>query len=496
MGYTLSQIVTSVAIVALLLTLLIGFGFKKHRSWVMSYLQNFCGVFFLFSGWVKAVDPMGLGFKMADYFAAFDTTFSETWFSFITPLFTFLSNIKFSFSTSMIVFELILGVMLIVGSRSKFVIWAFWGMVAFFTLLTGYTFLTGYVPSDVNFFSFSQWGEFKDSNMQVTDCGCFGDFLKLKPYTSFLKDVALMFPATLFLFRHKDMHQLFSPGLRTGLGVLTGGAALVYCLSNFIWDIPHADFRPFKRGVNVHTQKQIELDAIAAVPIIAYELKSKASGEVTTIPYDQYIKDFKKYPKEEYEFEQVLGEPTLEPTKIMEYAINDLEGYEVTEELLTDEKPSVMIVSYEMKAKGKPAMRMVKDTLISVDTVLTEDGTTQYVQNIDDIISREEKYTDYEWEPHFFEKYAEIIKPFADDAAAAGYDVYAVIGGGDKKMLDQFKQDTGLNIDFYSADAILLKTIVRSNPGPVLWQNGTILDKWHVSKLPDFATVKVKHGLE
>ena len=73
--------------------------------------------------------------------------------------------------------------------------------------------------------------------------------------------------------------------------------------------------------------------------------------------------------------------------------------------------------------------------------------------------------------------------------------MYAVAGGADKNMLDQLKRDAGLNIDFYTADAILLKTIVRSNPGTVLWKNGVILDKWHVNKLPDFAAVKMKHSL-
>jgi len=332
--------------------------------------------------------------------------------------------------------------------------------------------------------------------MQVTDCGCFGDFLKLKPFTSFLKDVGLLFPAFYFLFRHKDMHQLFTGGIRFGLGITALIVGLILCLSNFVWDIPNRDFRPFKKGVNVHVQKQTELDAIAAVPIIAYELKSKASGEVTRIPYDQYIKEFKKYPKEEYEFEQVLGEPTLEPTKIMEYSINNLDEQEITDELLTDEKPSIMFVSYEVKAKGKQAVRTVKDTLMSLDTVYNDAGVASLVQKIDDIVTREEKYTDYEWDPDFFENYANVIKPFSDAAMAAGYHVYSVVGGADKNMLDQLKYDAGLNIDFYTADAILLKTIVRSNPGTVLWQNGEILGKWHVKKLPDFGIVKTQYSLK
>ncbi len=493
---TLTKILIYVAIAALLLTLIVGFGFKKHKSWFMTYLQNYCGAFFLFSGWVKAVDPMGLAFKMADYFAAFETTFSETWMSFITPIFPALSSIKFGFATSMIVFELILGVMLILGSRSKFTIWSFWILVAFFTVLTGYTYLTGYVPSGSNFFSFGEWGGFKESNMQVTDCGCFGDYLKLKPFTSFMKDVGLMFPAFYFLFRHKDMHQLFTSGVRFGLGVTTLVVALVLCLSNYVWDIPNRDFRPFKKGVNVAETKEAELDAMAAVPIIAYDLKSKATGEVTSIPYAQYLKDFKKYPKEDYEFEQVLGVSTLEPTKISEYAISNLDGDEITDELLHDEKPSIMLVSYIVKGKGKKAMRTVKDTIVALDTIQSGTGPEMIVERIEDVVSREEEYTDYDWDPDFFSDYSDVIRPFTDAAMADGFKVYSVCGGADKNMLDQLKHDAGLNFEFYTADDILLKTIVRSNPGTVLWKNGVILDKWHIDKLPDYETVKSAHNLK
>lgn len=484
------------AIAAFLLTLVVGFGFKRQRNWFMTYVQNYCGAFFLFSGWVKAVDPMGTAFKMADYFAAFETTFSETWFSFITPIFPLFTSVKFGFSVAMIVYEIVLGIMLILGSKSKFTVWAFGLLVAFFTVLTGFTYLTGYVPSGTNFFSFGDWGAFKDSNMQVTDCGCFGDFLKLKPFTSFMKDVALMFPALYFIFRHKDMHQLFTPGIRLGLGISTLVLSLVLCLSNFVWDIPNRDFRPFKKGVNVAEVKEAELDAMAAVPIIAYELKSKASGEVTTIPYNQYLKEFKKYPKEEYEFEQVLGESTLEPTKISEYAIEEIGGSEVTHDLLHNEKPSLMFVSYIMKGYGKSATRTVKDTLISLDTIQTPTGGMEIVQTIDDIKSREEEYTVYEWDPDFFTDYADVIRPFADAAMADGYHVYAVGGGADQNMVNQLKRDAGLNFEFYTADDILLKTIVRSNPGTVLWKNGVILDKWHVDKLPDYEAVKSAHNLK
>ena len=102
--------------------------------------------------------------------------------------------------------------MLLLGHRTKLTSWAF--------LLAG-SFLYGidrfYIPDRVCskrrklLLIFLQWGPYTETNMRVTDCGCFGDFIKLVPKISFFKDLVLLVPAFYFVFRHKDMHQLFTP---------------------------------------------------------------------------------------------------------------------------------------------------------------------------------------------------------------------------------------------------------------------------------------------
>ena len=139
----------------------------------------------------------------------------------------------------MIVFEIALGLMLLLGHKPKFTSWAFLILVLFFTFLTGFTYLTGYVSDGVNFFSFSDWGAYKDTNMKVTDCGCFGDFIKLKPKTSFLKDVFLLIPGFYFLFKPSHMHQLFSRNIRNILVVLTVVGITFYCFSNYAVSYTH-----------------------------------------------------------------------------------------------------------------------------------------------------------------------------------------------------------------------------------------------------------------
>ncbi|MEL6926787.1 MAG: MauE/DoxX family redox-associated membrane protein, partial [Bacteroidota bacterium] len=265
---TLNTLIFAVGGVAAVLTLLVGFVFKSKKNWLISFLQNYTGALFIFSGWVKAIDPLGTAYKMEQYFAEFEATFSETLFSFLAPMFPFLAGFAIYFSVFTIVFEIVLGVMLLVGSKPKFTSWAFFLLVAFFTFLTGFTYLTGYVPQGVNFFSFSEWGDYVETNMKVTDCGCFGDFLKLKPKVSFIKDLALMVPAILFLFKHRDMHQLWTSKARTGIVLATLAGVSLFSFSNFAWDLPGTDFRPFKNGVNIAQQLQAEQEAAENVEII------------------------------------------------------------------------------------------------------------------------------------------------------------------------------------------------------------------------------------
>ena len=211
MNLTLGKLSIYIAIAAIILTVVIVLGTKKSKAWWMSYLQNFTGLLFIFSGFVKAIDPLGTAYKMEQYFAEFETTFQATSASFLAPLFPWLSEYSIGFSVFMIVLEIILGIMLVVGSRPKLTAWLFLLMILFFAFLTGFTYLTAYVPSGVNFFDFAQWGPYKETNMRVTDCGCVGDFLKLVPRVSFFKYLVLLVPAILFVLQSKLMHQFFPP---------------------------------------------------------------------------------------------------------------------------------------------------------------------------------------------------------------------------------------------------------------------------------------------
>jgi len=449
---TLTTLLIRITIAAIILTALTGFVFKKQKNWLITFLQHFCGSLFLFSGWVKAVDPLGTAYKITDYFGEFESTFGGSAMSFLAPIFPLLSKYAVHLSVGMIVLEIVLGLMLIMGSKVKFAAWAFLLLNLFFTFLTGFTYLTGYVPEGVNFFDFGNWGDYKVTNMKVTDCGCFGDFLKLEPKVSFLKDLALLVPAFFFVFRSKSMHNLVGSKLSTGiLGVSTIGL-LAYCFSNYVWDIPHADFRPFKVEADIRTQRTAELEAQANVQITDWVLQNKATKEELILPNATYMKQFQNYPKTEWSIiDQIKTEPAIKSTKLSEFAVENAEGYDISEELLNDPGYSIMMVCYKLKGE------------------------------------------DDNFDKNYVERFTQVTNTFTTAAEKAGWKVYGIAGAAGTDKIEKFRHEAQTAYPFYMADDILLKTIVRSNPGIVLMKDGKILDKWHYKQLPAFEEVQANY---
>lgn len=487
--------------IAVVLTAIVGFLFKSHKSWLMTFLQNFCGVWFIFSGWVKAIDPLGTVYKLEDYFAEFHSTFEPTWFGFLAPMFPWLAEHAIWITVPMIIFEIILGAMLVLGHSSKVASWAFWILLAFFTLLTGFTYLTGYVPNGANFFEFGSWAEYDKNNMKVTDCGCFGDFLKLEPKTSFFKDLFLMIPAFYFLFKHKTMHQLFTPKIRNiGLGLATVGL-LFYCFKNYVWDLPHTDFRPFKNGVNVKAQRIAEEDAMANVKILKWVLKNKASGEMIELADAEYMKNYKNYPKAEWEYlDQIKTEPTLETTKISEMEFTDInDGYDIALDLLEEENYSFTFISSALEAEVIPEKLTVSDSIYLIDTVTVFDPASkkesiEIVRALDRVEEKiKTKYT-YKWDKDFIDNYSGKVATLAKMAGAEGVKSRMIVGAADPAAIKTLADEAKLEgVQLCSADDLLLKTIIRSNPGVVLWKNGQIIQKWHINKLPDYQEIKSQY---
>ncbi len=485
---TLTALILYIALAAILITLVTHFLLKATKNIGVSLLQNFCGAWFLFSGYVKVADPLGTAYKMEQYFDEFQATAQGTALSFLGPFFEWSSEISIYIAMFMVVLEVVLGLMLILGTKPKFTAWAFFWVMVFFTILTGFTYLTGYVPTGSNFFDFGAWGKYVETNMRVTDCGCFGDFLKLEPYTSFLKDCFLMIPAFIFLIMTGKMHQLFSKGVRTGISWGSVVVASLFGMSNFIWGLPIHDFRPFAEGVNIRERKALEEEAASNVDVLAYGITNKATGEYLELPYDDYLKRYKDFPETDYDLKQILSELTVPHTKISEFELEDEEGAPVQDEILAYNGYTAMFVSYKLYDKGVEQKTVtVQDSMFVID----EENPDSEVKVFAGLKDRSEVADITMWAPWYTEKWTQHVVPFADAAEAAGWKVFAATAYTDNARIDAFRHAVQFAHPIYKGDDIMLKTIIRSNPGLLILKDSKVIAKYHVNHIPKFSELKL-----
>src|ERR1017187_6696748 len=143
----------------------------KYVLWV---LRIVVGVLFIFSGVVKANDPMGLVYKMDEFFDALNMTFMMHW--------------SFIFSLAMIAFEIVCGVAVLLGYSFRFFATMLVLLNVFFTFITGYALFTG----------------------KVKECGCFGACIKISSEATFYKDIALLVMALVLFAYRKRITGLFN----------------------------------------------------------------------------------------------------------------------------------------------------------------------------------------------------------------------------------------------------------------------------------------------
>lgn len=494
---SLPTLIISFALIAVVLTALTRWA-KKTDNLLLTFLQYFCGVWFVFSGVVKAIDPIGTAYKMEDYFVAFETTFAglQNMFAGLAPMFPALGKYSAGFSIFMIVLEIALGVMLILGYTRRLTAWLFFIILLFFTFLTGFTYLTGFVPNEANFFDFAKWGPYVKTQMRVTDCGCFGDFIKLDPKISFFKDVFLLLPALIFLFRSRNMHQLFTP---KGRNVLTGAVAavsLVFCWYSTYYDLPVVDFRPFKLGANIRERKALEEKARGNIEIIGWVMENTNTGEVkkVMIPMSQYKELVAQYPKDQgWKIkDQIKTEPFIEEngeriiiteTKISDFAIESEDG-DVTEDILNEEGYSLMIVAYKFYGEKKMETIVVQDTTWAYDTLNVNTDSLRIEPRVVEVTPKKVQQAIYLPEAWYGDLFRNQINPLAEAAQKAGWKVFVVNTFQDTEVDELFRRSVGATYPFYHADDKLLKTIIRSNPGLVVLQNGAVVGQYHWRHLP------------
>ncbi len=205
------------------------------------------GGVFIFSGFVKAIDPLGSAYKFQDYFMAFNLD----WLMFSAlPSALLLSTLEF-----------VIGIGILLGLKMRLSAWGGLLFMAVFTPLTLYIAITDPVP----------------------DCGCFGDAIIISNWATFNKNVFLLAAAIIvFVFRNKISPLLSKKADGWLLLLFTIGILWlsVHCLRN----LPIIDFRPWKTGNDI-TELVMPTEEIADTYLI---FENTETGEIREYPADDY----------------------------------------------------------------------------------------------------------------------------------------------------------------------------------------------------------------
>ncbi len=351
----------------------------------------FVGILFIVSGLIKLNDPVGFSFKLKDYFAPEVLNLE------------FLVPYALIIAIFVVIFEVLVGVMILIGYAKRFTLWSLLLMIVFFTFLTFYS----------AYFN------------KVTDCGCFGDAIKLTPWESFNKDLVLLVLILILFFGRKYIQPFFSKNIRS----IIIFASFVGCLAityHVLQHLPIKDFRPYKIGANI--TESMTIPEGAPKPIFEYAWKFKVDGQ------EKIITTNGDYPKVEGEF---IGVDTKEIQAGYEPPIHDFtierEDENYTEEFLAADNV-IMVLAYNMSMTER-------------------------------------------------EGYAGV-REMTNEALKKGYKVIG-LSASSQSVMEELTEQYKLNFKFYFCDETALKTVVRSNPGILELQNGTIMQKLHWNDVRD-----------
>ena len=312
--------------------------------------RTLLGVVFVFSGVVKAIDPLGTVYKIEDYLKAFGGFFTD-----LLPL-------AEAAAWGLIVLELLLGVCMLLNVRTQ---WTAWISLIFYCVMTP---LTLYIAL----------------TNPVSDCGCFGDAIVLTNWQTFWKNVILILLAILLIALRKSVRELWQPWVEGVIALAT----ILLAIAFMAWTknhLPIKDFRPYKIGNHLPTlmeypedaeQDQYEISLVYAQNGVeqTFTIENYPKGDSTWT----YVRTDSKLIKKGYE-------PPIHDLEIV-----NAEGEDLTWDILESEEPVTLVVMYDlaktdkkqmdkvMRLLGDEAMRRLGDE--AKGYILTGSGTDEIIR--------------------------------------------------------------------------------------------------------------------
>ncbi len=285
--------------------------FIKATLWLSRILF---GIVFIFSGFVKAVDPLGSTYKFQDYFLAFGM---DWLFPIALPLAIILSTLEF-----------VIGVSVLLGLKMRYSALGGLLFMGFFTPLTLY--IAIYNP--------------------VTDCGCFGDALVISNWATFYKNIIIT-AAVVFIYYHRNRIKPLWSAQKDWYIVDVFSLLIVFFSIYCVRNLPVLDFRPWKIGNNIEEMMQPIQEEIVEFSFI---YKNTQTGEEQTFSIDELPSS-----DDGWEFVDRKENVTQEyiPAPIDEFVIQDEDGFDMAESFLGNPEYQFILVAYDLNRTKKKSFR-------------------------------------------------------------------------------------------------------------------------------------------
>lgn len=361
------------------------------KRFFITFSRLLIGSVFVFSGFVKGIDPLGTAYKLEDYFAAYGATWAN--------------DLSLGLSIFLCTVEFAVGVALLFNLRPKITAWALLLMMSFFSALTLYDAI--YAP--------------------VPDCGCFGDAIKMTNWQTFYKNVVLMlFTLVVFSTRNKPNNFLMK-GFQTAILSFFGLIFMFFSIYNYR-HLPMMDFRPWKVGNEMLGDPNAETNVY-----LVY--KNTATGELKEYLSPNYPWNDSVW-LSQWEFIDQRFESSS-PDVAHNLKAEDVSGNDFTAYILESDTMFVF-VAYDLRAIGSKAAKK----LVTTSHLLNKISSNQ-----------------------------------------------AMLTGSLPEEVIAFEQQNGLSVESFFADEVVLKTMIRANPGLMLLHRGKVMAKWHYNDFPDEKTL-------
>ncbi len=274
-------------------------------------MQNFIkiirwsvGLLFIFSGLIKANDPLGLSYKMQEFF--------EVWGM------IYFNDYTLALSLIMNTLEILAGVALLIKFPYKQTLWLLLGLIVFFTFLTGYALFSG----------------------KIKTCGCFGDCIPLTPQTSFIKDIILFICIIILLFTQKKVKAIMHPGV--GVSILLITTFLVgYGQKQALTHLPLIDCLSYKQGNDINEKMKIPDGAVSDSVTIMMEFEKE--GKKYFFDANNFPTDFDSTYVYIDRKEVVVSKGNGLKAGIGDFTLTTLSGLDTTQKIFKTPIPYVLV---------------------------------------------------------------------------------------------------------------------------------------------------------